>query len=627
MSTSVNGGGRATQVTKLDRVVIRFAGDSGDGMQLTGDRFTSEAAAFGNDLATLPNFPAEIRAPAGTLPGVSSFQLHFADYDILTPGDRPDVLVAMNPAALKANIGELPVGGMLIVNTDEFSKRNLSKVGYDANPLEDDSLSNFQVHKVAMATLTQGALEGTGLSKKDAERSKNMFALGLLSWMYHRPTEGTERFLREKFARKPDIAEANVLAFRAGWNYGETTEAFAVTYEVPPAEFPAGTYRQITGNAALAYGIVAAGQCAKLPVLLGAYPITPASDILHELSRHKNFNVTTVQAEDEIAGIGTALGASYGGSLGVTTTSGPGIALKSETIGLAVMSELPLLIIDVQRGGPSTGLPTKTEQADLLLAMFGRNGESPVPIVAPHSPGDCFDAVLEATRIALKYRTPVMLLSDGAIANGSEPWLIPRAENLPDLSVEFASEPNALDGSDEHWPYVRDTETLAREWAIPGTPGLQHRIGGLEKADGKGNISYDPDNHDRMVRLRQAKVDGIDVPDLEVDDPTGDARVLVLGWGSSYGPIGAGVRRVRGQGMAIAQAHLRHLNPFPANLGEVLARYDRVVVPEMNMGQLALLLRGRYLVDVQSYTKVAGLPFKAEELQHVFTEHVEGVRA
>jgi 2-oxoglutarate ferredoxin oxidoreductase subunit alpha len=612
-------------------VVIRFAGDSGDGMQLTGDRFTSEAAAFGNDLATLPNFPAEIRAPAGTLPGVSSFQIHFADYDILTPGDRPDVLVAMNPAALKANIGELPVGGMLIVNTDEFSKRNLTKVGYDANPLEDDSLSSFQVHPVAMATLTQGALADTGLSKKDAERCKNMFALGLLSWMYHRPSEGTERFLREKFARKPDIAEANILAFRAGWNYGETTEAFAVTYEVPPAEFPAGTYRQITGNAALAYGIVAAGQCSGLPVFLGSYPITPASDILHELSKHKNFNVTTMQAEDEIAGVGAALGASYGGSLGVTTTSGPGIALKAETIGLAVMAELPLLVIDVQRGGPSTGLPTKTEQADLLQAMYGRNGESPVPIVAPNSPGDCFAAAIEATGIALKYRTPVLLLSDGAIANGSEPWLIPQVADLPDLSVTFASAPNALDGSDEHWPYVRDTETLARQWAIPGTPGLQHRIGGLEKADGKGSISYDPDNHDRMVRLRQAKIDGIDVPDLEVDDPSGGAaRVLVLGWGSSFGPIGAGCRRVRGQGMAIAQAHLRNLNPFPANLGEVLRRYERVVVPEMNMGQLALLLRGKYLVDVQSYTKVAGLPFKAEELQHVFTEHVravEGVRA
>jgi 2-oxoglutarate ferredoxin oxidoreductase subunit alpha len=622
MSTSVNGGGRATRVTKLDRVVIRFAGDSGDGMQLTGDRFTSESASFGNDLATLPNFPAEIRAPAGTLPGVSSFQLHFADYDILTPGDRPDVLVAMNPAALKANIGDLPVGGTVIVNTDEFSKRNLVKVGYDADPLEDDSLSNFQVHPVAMATLTQGALEGTGLSKKDAERCKNMFALGLLSWMYHRPTEGTERFLREKFARKPDIAEANVLAFRAGWNYGETTEAFAVTFEVPPAEFPAGTYRQITGNAALAYGIVAAGQCSGLPVFLGSYPITPASDILHELSKHKNFNVTTMQAEDEIAGVGAALGAAYGGCLGVTTTSGPGLALKAEAIGLAVMSELPLLVIDVQRGGPSTGLPTKTEQADLLQAMYGRNGESPVPVVAPSSPGDCFGAVLEATRIALRYRTPVLLLSDGAIANGSEPWLVPDVADLPDLSVRFATEPNALDGSDEHWPYVRDPETLAREWAIPGTPGLQHRIGGLEKADGKGNISYDPDNHDRMVRLRQAKVDGITVPDLEVDDPSGQARVLVLGWGSTYGPIGAACRVLRRRGRPIAQAHLRYLNPFPANLGEVLRSYDRVIVPEMNLGQLALLLRAKFLVDAVSYTKVAGTPFMESELVDVLAGHL-----
>jgi 2-oxoglutarate ferredoxin oxidoreductase subunit alpha len=622
MSTSVNGGGRATQVTKLDRVVIRFAGDSGDGMQLTGDRFTSEAAAFGNDLATLPNFPAEIRAPAGTLPGVSSFQIHFADYDILTPGDRPDVLVAMNPAALKANIGDLPVGGTIIVNTDEFSKRNLTKVGYDANPLEDDSLSSFQVYPVAMATLTQGALADTGLSKKDAERCKNMFALGLLSWMYHRPSEGTERFLREKFARKPDIAEANILAFRAGWNYGETTEAFAVTYEVPPAQFPAGTYRQITGNAALAYGIVAAGQCSGLPVLLGSYPITPASDILHELSKHKNFNVTTMQAEDEIAGVGAALGASYGGALGVTTTSGPGIALKSETIGLAVMAELPLLVIDVQRGGPSTGLPTKTEQADLLQAMFGRNGESPLPVLAPSSPGDCFATVLDAARIALRYRTPVLLLSDGAIANGSEPWPIPDVDQLPDLRVTFATEPNATDGSGEHWPYVRDTETLAREWAIPGTPGLQHRIGGLEKADGKGSISYDPDNHDRMVRLRQAKIDGVDVPDLEVEDPSGEANVLVLGWGSTYGPIGAACRAIRTRGQRIARAHLRHLNPFPANLGEVLKSYDHVVVPEMNMGQLAFLLRGRYLVDVRSHTKVSGSPFMESELVEVLGQYL-----
>ncbi|HEY8371874.1 MAG TPA: 2-oxoacid:acceptor oxidoreductase subunit alpha [Pseudonocardiaceae bacterium] len=614
------------EVRKLDRVVIRFAGDSGDGMQLTGDRFTSEAAAFGNDLATLPNFPAEIRAPAGTLPGVSSFQLHFADYDILTPGDRPDVLVAMNPAALKANIGDLPKGGTLIVNTDEFTKRNLAKVGYQSNPLEDDSLAAYTVHKVPMASLTLAALEHTGLSKKDAERAKNMFALGLLSWMYHRPTEGTERFLREKFARKPQIAEANILAFRAGWNYGETTESFAVTYEVAPAKLPKGVYRQITGNTALAYGIVAAGQRSGLPVFLGSYPITPASDILHEVAKHKNFDVTTFQAEDEIAGIGAALGASFGGALGVTTTSGPGIALKSETIGLAVALELPLLIVDVQRGGPSTGLPTKTEQADLLQAMFGRNGEAPVPIVAPRSPADCFDAVLDAVRIALTYRTPVMLLSDGYLANGSEPWLIPDPEQLPDLRVEFATEPNAPDGSGEFWPYLRDPETLARPWAIPGTPGLEHRIGGLEKADGKGNISYDPDNHDRMVRLRQAKIDGVEVPDVEVDDPTGDADVLVVGWGSTYGPIGAACRRVRRLGMKIAHAHLRHLNPMPRNLGDVLRRYRRVVVPEMNLGQLALLLRARYLVDVVSHTKVAGLPFKAEELEGVFIDIIKGAQ-
>ncbi|WP_158845057.1 2-oxoacid:acceptor oxidoreductase subunit alpha [Saccharothrix deserti] len=615
---------KAGTVRKLDRVVIRFAGDSGDGMQLTGDRFTSEAAAFGNDLATQPNFPAEIRAPQGTLPGVSSFQLHFADYDILTPGDRPDVLVAMNPAALKANIDDLPKGGILIVNTDEFTKRNLVKVGYAADPLEDNSLTEtYQVHKVAMATLTIGALENTGLGKKDAERAKNMFALGLLSWMYHRPTEGTERFLREKFAKKPDIAEANVLAFRAGWNYGETTESFAVTYEVAPAKLNQGTYRQITGNTALAYGIVAAGQQSGLPVVLGTYPITPASDILHELSKHKNFGITTLQAEDEIAGIGAALGASYGGALGVTSTSGPGVALKSETIGLAVMTELPLIVIDVQRGGPSTGLPTKTEQADLLQAMFGRNGESPVAIVAPQSPADCFDAALEAARIALVYRTPVLLLSDGAIANGSEPWLIPDVEDLPDLSVTFATEPNAPDGT--FWPYLRDPETLARPWAVPGTAGLQHRIGGLEKADGTGNISYDPANHDHMVRLRQRKIDGIEVPDVEVDDPSGEARVLVIGWGSSYGPIGAAARRVRKLGMPVAHAHLRHLNPFPKNLGDVISRYDRVIVPEMNLGQLALLLRAKYLVDAISYTKVQGLPFKAEELQDVLADVIKGV--
>jgi 2-oxoglutarate ferredoxin oxidoreductase subunit alpha len=607
-----------------NRVVIRFAGDSGDGMQLTGDRFTAEAAAFGNDLATQPNFPAEIRAPAGTLPGVSSFQLHFADYDILTAGDRPDVLVAMNPAALKANVGDLPHGGVLIVNSDEFTKRNLTKVGYEANPLEDDSLEPYQVHSIAMATLARGALEGTGLSKKDADRSKNMFALGLLCWMYNRPTEGTERFLREKFARRPDLAEANILAFKAGWNYGETTEAFAVRYEVAPAKLKTGTYRQITGNTALSYGIVAAGQQSGLPVFLGSYPITPASDILHELSKHKAFGVTTFQAEDEISGIGSAIGASFGGALGVTTTSGPGISLKSEAAGLAVSLELPLLIIDVQRGGPSTGLPTKTEQADLLQAMFGRNGESPIPIVAPRSPGDCFDAALEATRIAVTYRTPVMLLSDGSLANGSEPWKVPELDSLPRIEPGFATGANAPDGSGEFWPYLRDDDTLARPWAVPGTPGLEHRIGGLEKADGKGSISYEPDNHDRMVRLRQAKIDGIKVPDLEVDDPDGDAELIVIGWGSTYGPIGAGCRRVRGMGLSVAQAHLRHLNPLPANLGEVLARYRTVLLPEMNLGQLSILLRARYLVDIKSYTNVSGMPFKAEEMQDLFVATLKG---
>jgi 2-oxoglutarate ferredoxin oxidoreductase subunit alpha len=623
-SNGTNGHHREVEVQKRQRVVIRFAGDSGDGMQLTGDRFTSEAAAFGNDLATLPNFPAEIRAPAGTLPGVSSFQLHFADYDILTPGDRPDVLVAMNPAALKANIADLPLGAILIANSDEFTKRNLTKVDYEANPLEDDSLSPYTVHSVPMATLARGALAETGLSKKDAERAKNMFALGLLCWMYHRPTESTERFLREKFSRRPDLAEANILAFRAGWNYGETTESFAVTYEVDPAPLDTGTYRQITGNTALAYGIVAAGQQSGLPVFLGSYPITPASDILHELSKHKAFGVTTFQAEDEISGIGSAIGAAFGGALGVTTTSGPGISLKSEATGLAVALELPLLVIDVQRGGPSTGLPTKTEQSDLLQAMFGRNGESPLPIIAPRSPGDCFDAAIEATRLAVTYRTPVILLSDGSLANGSEPWKVPDVADLPTINPGFATEANATDGSGEFWPYQRDDETLARPWAVPGTAGLEHRIGGLEKADGKGSISYDPDNHDRMVRLRQAKIDNIPVPNLVVDDPDANAELLVLGWGSTYGPIGAAARRVRAMGLSVAQAHLRHLNPLPANLGDVLRAYKTVLLPEMNLGQLALLLRGRYLVDLKSYTKVSGLPFKAEELQNVFLDALKG---
>ncbi|MGW7636814.1 2-oxoacid:acceptor oxidoreductase subunit alpha [Streptomyces decoyicus] len=622
--------GEGKEVRRLDRVIIRFAGDSGDGMQLTGDRFTSETASFGNDLSTLPNFPAEIRAPAGTLPGVSSFQLHFADHDILTPGDAPNVLVAMNPAALKANLADVPRGADIIVNTDEFTKRPMAKVGYATSPLEDGSLEAYNVHPVPLTTLTIEALKEFGLSRKEAERSKNMFALGLLSWMYHRPTEGTEKFLRTKFAKKPEIAEANVTAFRAGWNFGETTEDFAVSYEVAPATkaFPTGTYRNISGNLALSYGLIAAGRQADLPLYLGSYPITPASDILHELSKHKNFGVRTFQAEDEIAGIGAALGAAFGGALAVTTTSGPGVALKSETIGLAVSLELPLLVVDIQRGGPSTGLPTKTEQADLLQAMYGRNGEAPVPIVAPKTPADCFDAALEAARIALAYRTPVFLLSDGYLANGSEPWRIPDVNELPDLRVQFASGPNhqQADGTEVFWPYKRDEQTLARPWAVPGTPGLEHRIGGIEKQDGTGNISYDPANHDFMVRTRQAKVDGVDVPDLEVDDPADDsgrgAGTLVLGWGSTYGPITAAVRRVRGAGERIAQAHLRHLNPFPRNLGEVLARYDKVIVPEMNLGQLATLLRAKYLVDAQSHTQVSGMPFKAEQLAEVFKEAI-----
>ncbi|CAL9452201.1 2-oxoacid:acceptor oxidoreductase subunit alpha [Streptomyces sp. enrichment culture] len=615
------------EVRRLDRVIIRFAGDSGDGMQLTGDRFTSETASFGNDLSTLPNFPAEIRAPAGTLPGVSSFQLHFADHDILTPGDAPNVLVAMNPAALKANIGDLPRGAEIIVNTDEFTKRAMAKVGYDASPLEDGSLDGYHVHPVPLTTLTVEALREFDLTRKEAERSKNMFALGLLSWMYHRPTEGTEAFLRSKFAKKPDIAAANIAAFRAGWNFGETTEDFAVSYEVAPAAaaFPPGAYRNISGNLALSYGLIAASRQADLPLFLGSYPITPASDILHELSRHKNFGVRTFQAEDEIAGIGAALGAAFGGSLAVTTTSGPGVALKSETIGLAVSLELPLLIVDIQRGGPSTGLPTKTEQADLLQAMYGRNGEAPVPVVAPRTPADCFDAALEAARIALAYRTPVFLLSDGYLANGSEPWRIPELEELPDLAVQFAQGPNhtTAEGTKVFWPYKRDPHTLARPWAIPGTPGLEHRIGGIEKQDGTGNISYDPANHDFMVRTRQAKVDGIDVPRLQVDDPDGSARLLVLGWGSTYGPVTAAVRRLRRAGQAVAQAHLRHLNPFPPNLGDILRRYDKVVIPEMNLGQLATLIRAKYLVDARSYNQVNGMPFKAEQLAAALKEAID----
>ena len=621
----------AKQVQQLDRVIIRFAGDSGDGMQLAGDRFTQETAAFGNDLSTLPNFPAEIRAPAGTLPGVSSFQVHFADHDILTPGDAPDVLVAMNPAALKANVGDLPRGADIIANTDEFSKRNLSRVGYDESPLEDGSLAAYNIHAVPITSMTVKALEDFKISRKEAERAKNMFALGLLSWLYNRPLEGTIKFLESKFAGKLEIMRANIAAFQAGWNYGETTEAFSVQYEVKPASVEPGTYRNITGNVALAYGLVAASRRSGLPLFLGSYPITPASDILHELSKLKRFGVRTFQAEDEIAGVGAALGAAFGGALGVSTTSGPGMTLKMETIGLAVSVELPLIICDIQRAGPSTGMPTKTEQADLLMVLYGRNGESPVPVLAPSTPSDCFDTTLEAVRIATKYRTPVIILSDGYLANGSEPWRIPEVSDLPRLRDEFSySKPQEWrdgDGRVEFLPFKRDPETLARPWAIPGMPGLEHRIGGIEKADVAGTISYDPDNHDKMVRLRQAKVDGIahDISPLEVDDPDGTARVLVLGWGSTYGSIGAAVRRVRTTGGSVAQAHLRYLNPFPANLGEVLAAYEKVLVPEINLGQLALLLRGRYHADVISYNRVRGLPFRAAELAGIIQDVITDV--
>jgi len=610
------------EVKQLDRVIIRFAGDSGDGMQLTGDRFTQETATFGNDLSTLPNFPAEIRAPAGTLPGVSSFQVHFADHDILTPGDSPDVLVAMNPAALKANLGDIKHGAAIILDSHDFNARNLKRAGYPENPLDNGVLEEYAVHAFDLTGMTVEAVKEFGLSRKDAGRAKNMFALGLLSWMYGRPTDPTITFLERRFAKVPDIRDANITAFKAGWNFGETTEAFVVQYEIKPAPMEPGTYRNITGNLALAYGLIAGSVQSGLPLFLGSYPITPASDVLHELSKHKRFGVTTFQAEDEISGIGAALGAAFGGALGVTTTSGPGIALKSETIGLAVMMELPLLVVDVQRGGPSTGLPTKTEQADLLQAMFGRNSEAPLPIVAPQSPADCFDVAVEAARIAVTYRTPVMVLSDGYLANGSEPWRIPDVADLPQIDPDFATEPNK---GEEFWPYLRDEDTLARPWAIPGTAGLEHRIGGLEKSDGHGNISYDPTNHDFMVRTRASKVERVSagIPLLEVDDPSDSARVLVLGWGSTYGSIGAACRQVRKQGIAVAQAHLRHLNPFPRNLGAVLKGYDAVLVPEMNLGQLSMLLRAKFLVDIVGYNHVRGVPLRAAELADAITDLVE----
>jgi len=608
----------------IDRVVIRFAGDSGDGMQLAGDRFTTSSALLGNDLATFPDFPAEIRAPAGTLAGVSAFQVHISDHDISTPGDAPNVLVAMNPAALKANLDILPPGATIIVNVDAFEERNLHKAGYEANPLEDGSLSAYTVYEVPMTSITTEVSKDAGVKPRDAERSKNFFALGLISWLYTRPLEATAAWVEEKYAGKPLVMEANLRALKAGFHFGETAELFESSYEVRPAELAPGEYVNITGNTATAWGLIAASTLSSLPLFLGTYPITPASDILHELSKHKEFGVRTFQAEDEIAGIGAALGASFGGALGVTTTSGPGVDLKAEMIGLAINLELPLLIIDVQRGGPSTGLPTKTEQADLLHAMYGRHGEAPLPIVAARTPSHCFEATLEAVRLAVKYRTPVILLSDGYLANGTEPWRLPDVADLPVIDPGFATGPNHVDadGNDEFWPYLRDEDTLARPWAPPGLAGLEHRIGGLEKQDGTGNVNYDGANHERMTRLRAAKIAGIahDIPPTLVDDADGEAEILVIGWGSTYGAIAAGVQRTRARGHRVAQAHLTHLNPFPADLGEVLRRYRKVLVPEVNLGQLSRLLRAEYLVDVVSFTQVKGVPFRAASMEAAILE-------
>jgi 2-oxoglutarate ferredoxin oxidoreductase subunit alpha len=595
---------------KIDEVVIRFAGDSGDGMQLTGTQFTNTSALVGNDLSTLPDFPAEIRAPAGTLPGVSAFQVRIADYDIHTPGDSPDVLVAMNPAALKKEIKDLKPNGIVIVNTDEFNARNFAKANITSNPLEDGSLANYRLFQAALTTMTRRTLEGSGLDTKSMDRCKNMFALGMCYWLFSRSLDNTVEWLKKQFARKPALAEANIAVLRAGWNFCDITELFHDRYEVPAAKMEPGLYRNITGNTALAMGLVAASRRSGLPLFLGAYPITPASDVLHELSRYKNFGVTTFQAEDEIAAVCAAIGASFGGALGVTCSSGPGIALKAEAMNLAIMTELPLVVCDIQRGGPSTGLPTKTEQADLLQVMFGRNGESPLPILSASSPKDCFEVALEAVRLATRYMVPVVLLSDGYIANGSEPWKLPQVEELPDLRIEFRTDPEGFQ------PYERDPETLSRPWAIPGTPGLEHRIGGLEKENVTGNVSYDPVNHENMVHLRAEKVARIarELPDLEVfGDPEG-GDLLVLGWGSTAGAIHGAVASARRLGLSVSRAHLRYLNPFPKNLGEVLGRFDRVLAPEMNLGQLALLLRARYLKDVITLSKVQGKPFSRQEI-------------
>ena len=594
----------------LESAVIRFAGDSGDGMQITGSQFTNTTALFGNDLATFPDYPAEIRAPAGTLPGVSGFQLHFGAKDIYTPGDAVDALIAMNPAALKVNLPDLKTSGILIVNTDNFKEGDLRKAQLSSSPLEDQSLEGYRLFPVALTKLTRAALRELGLDAKSMDRCKNFFALGMCYWLYNRSMDATLRWLGDKFRAKPQLAEANRLAMKAGYAYCDATEAFQVSYEIPPARFAPGVYRNLSGNTALAFGFIAAAQQSGLTLFQGSYPITPASDILHELSMYKEFGVVTFQAEDEIAAITSAIGAAYAGALAITTTSGPGMALKTEAIGLATMVELPLVIVDIQRGGPSTGLPTKTEQADLMQALFGRNSEAPVPVLAASSPGDCFWVALEASRIAIKYMVPVIVLSDGYLANGAEPWRIPELSELPAIPVTFRTDPAGFR------PYEREPHTLSRPWAIPGTPGLEHRVGGIEKQEGSGNVSYDPLNHERMVQLRAAKVEAIaaDVPDLV---PAGDSEgeLLIVGWGSTYGAITAALRAQREKGRRIGHVQLRHLNPLPKNLGDVLSRYRRVLVPELNMGQLHWLLRAKYLVDTISYPKVQGKPFKQAELE------------
>ena len=613
-----------SDIREVERIVIRFAGDSGDGMQLTGDRFTSASALFGNDLATLPEFPAEIRAPAGTLAGVSAFQVHISDHDITTPGDAPNVLVAMNPAALKADLSTVEPGGTVIVNSDAFDERNLAKAGYESNPIEDGSLDGYAMISSPMTSLTKEVCKDIGVKPRDAERSKNFFALGLVSWLYSRPEEPTMLWIEEKFGAKELVVAANKAAYKAGHAFGETAELSASRLTVRPARLKPGTYTNINGNTALSWGLVAGSQLAGLPIFLGSYPITPASDILHELAKHKNFGVRTFQAEDEIAAIGSALGAAYGGHIGITTTSGPGIALKGETLGLAVSLELPLIVIDIQRGGPSTGLPTRTEAADLMMAMYGRHGEAPMPIVAPSSPSDCFDTAIEAVRLAIRYRTPVMVLSDGYLANGTEPWLLPDVDDLTEIPVEFASGTNHTneDGEEVFMPYIRNDD-MARPWAVPGTEGLMHRIGGIEKEDGTGNISYDPENHGFMVDLRDERIRKIadSIPPLEISgDP--DADILVVGWGSTWGAITAATGRLNRAGTPVAQIHLRHLHPFASNLGEILARYKHVLVPEMNLGQLSRLLRAEFLVDAKSITKVTGQPFTAAEMVNNITEAV-----